>query len=347
MITMKDLQQLGHEVHFCAVGALKARIFEELEPVLLKRAAENRLTAFEEPNLQRRMNPFLLMPEVKSLITVATSYHTTAKMSDQAAPRFNGELARFARGLDYHRILHRQLHEMAEKLQLRVPDLKWQAYVDTGPLVDRHLAFQSGMGFYGKNNCLILPEFGSCVVLGYLLINQPVEGCMEEQQPLKSCEGCGRCQRACPVKALEEPYQIDPDRCLSHLLQRKENIPEMFRKSAGNKLYGCDICQDVCPHNLQAAVTREPAMETDGGARWLDLAHLLKLSNRMFNRLYRSRAFGWRGQRIMQRNALLALGNTRDVEAVELAIPFLEHPRAELREMACWAVKQHQSRKEQ
>jgi epoxyqueuosine reductase len=344
MITLATLHQLAEHENIIGIGALRARVFNELEPILRKRHQENRATTFEEANIQKRINPFLLMTSVKSIVVTATSYHSPEEDAESPRPRYAGELAKFARGLDYHQILHRQLRALAQGLQSQIPDLTWQAYVDTGPLVDRYLAAQAGLGFYGRNNCLIMPGYGSCVVFGYLLLNHIVEKSVEEPVPLKSCEGCGRCQAACPVQALQHPYQIQPERCLSHLLQRKESVPDEFRHAAGLMLYGCDVCQKVCPHNQSLPASREPAMQVSANERWIDLEHLLGLSNRQFNRLYRSHAFGWRGQKILQRNALMALGNTPDPEVVSLVKPFEDHPRLELREMAEWAMKQHQRR---
>lgn len=343
MITLNLLHSMAKQLHFCNLGILEARIFQELRPVLEKRVDEQRVTAFEEQQIELRINPFLILEDAKSIVVTATSYHTDVEFHGEDKLAFSGKLARFSWGLDYHQVLHRQLASLAEKLSLTAPGLQWKAYVDTGPLVDRYLAAQAGMGVYGKNNCFIIPGVGSYVVLGYLVINQPITESVAKPQTLVSCSGCGTCQRACPTNALETPYQINPRRCLSHLLQQKEFIPHPLRGLVGTRLYGCDVCQEACPHNREIPVSTEPNMVHLDRGPWLDLPHLLSLSNREFNRLYRNRAFGWRGQKIMQRNALMALGNTKDPKAVKLIEPFLVHPREELSDMAKWAFKQHQT----
>ena len=341
MLDLEKLLLLGKELHFVGIGALEAREVHELVPVLQKRAEEKRKTPFEEQVISSRVNPFLLMKCAKSIIVTATSYADESSSFMENKPLFAGELARFARGLDYHQVVHQQLKALAEKLNRDEPDLEWRAFVDTGPLVDRYLAAQAGIGVYGKNNCLIIPGTGSYVVLGYLIINKPVQDSVAEPQRLQSCDGCGQCQKSCPSNALEVPYQVRPDRCLSCLLQQKENIPQAMRTLMGQRVYGCDICQAVCPHNQQAAQTKEPMMFHIPRSPWIDLVHLLTLSNRGFNRLYRSSAFGWRGHRIMQRNALMALGNANDKEAVKHIKPFTHHQREELGDMARWALRQH------
>ncbi len=340
MIGLDKLFVVGKEMNFTAIGALKARHFDELLPVLHKRAEEKRKTVFEEQQTESRINPFLLMDSAKSIIVTATSYRDESSIYIDDKPRHAGKLARFARGLDYHLVVHYQLKKLAEKLYKLEPALVWRAFVDTGPLVDRYLAAQAGIGIYGKNNCLIIPGTGSYVVLGYLIINKPVQESVGEPQPLQSCDGCGTCQRACPTKALEEPFKVNPSLCLSHLLQQKESIPYEIRKLMGQRVYGCDVCQEVCPHNKTAAQTEEPMMLESPRLPWIDVAHLLTLSNREFNRLYRSRAFGWRGQKIMQRNGLMALGNSSDPGAKNLIKPFLHHQRDTLKDMARWSTTQ-------
>lgn len=341
MLDVEKLLLLGNELHFVGIGALEARQFDELVPVLKKREEAQRKTPFEEQVITSRINPFLIMESAKSIIVTATSYVDESSSLMNNKPSFTGELGRFARGLDYHQVVHHQLRALAEKLTAFEPDLKWRAFVDTGPLVDRYLAAQAGIGVYGKNNCLIIPGTGSYIVLGYLIINKPVQDSVAEPKRLQSCDGCGKCQKTCPTNALEVPFQVKPDRCLSCLLQQKENIPQGMRKLMGQRVYGCDLCQAVCPHNQQAAQTKEPMMFVLPRLPWIDLVHLLTLSNRGFNRLYRNSAFGWRGQKIMQRNALMALGNTKNKGAVNHIAPFIHHQRETLDDMARWALRQH------
>ena len=345
MLTKDQLTTMAKTCGFSRVGVVKARIFDELLPELFERIHRKQVTSFEAKDPYQRINPFLLMPEAKTIIVTATSYFTHHDPSAQRRPHFSGELARFSWGLDYHRIIHQQLGRLADLLQQQQPGLKFFRTVDTGPLVERYLAVQSGLGLYGRNNCLIVPGAGSFVVLGLLLTNEEVEGSSSSPIPLPSCRGCGRCQQACPAKALESPYRVDITRCISHLLQCKEPVPEPQRLIIDRKLYGCDICQEVCPYNQEADPPPEPAMTRYADDPWIDLEELLFMSNRQFNRRFRSRAFGWRGQRVLQRNALMILGNETDVNAMKILKHFNHHERLELREIAEWAIQRLQDSK--
>ena len=341
MITKEHLNKLASDCHITAAGIIKTRIFNELFPVLKKRRNEKRMTAFEEQQIQNRINPFLLMPGAATIIVIITSYHTHPSPTEYEHPKFYGKIAKFARGRDYHQVLHNQMNQLGKKLKMIKPTFEWQAYADTGPLIDRYLAAQAGLGIYGRNNCLIHPKFGSFILIGYMLVNEPFDDSDDKIKKLHPCLECGNCQRTCPVQALETPFQIDPDRCLSHLLQRREQIPPHLRSQAGLMLYGCDICQKVCPHNQHIPVTKEPDFQSAADELWLDLEMLLQLSGKAFDKRYRSRAFGWRGHKIMQRNALMALSHFNEPEAAELIRPFLTHLRPDLREMAQWALNQH------
>ena len=337
MIPYELLQKAATKAHISRVGAVNARIFDELMPVLEKREAEGNQTPFEEVNLTKRINPFLIMPNVKTILVAATSYHyPETKMESN---RLTGTLARFSRGIDYHQTLHYQLKELALELRKLAPELDWVSHVDSGPLVERYLAAQAGLGVYGRNNCLIANEWGSFVVLGLLLINLPVEKSVACKVDVRGCNDCGSCQKACPTNALETPYRIKKEKCLSYLLQSREQIPVSYRVIAGKQLYGCDICQDICPFNEKAPYASASGFGEYDGFSNINLTTLLDVSNRQFNRLYRQRSFGWRGQKIMQRNALMALGNSGDPEAIQYLTPFIHHHRQELREMAEWALQ--------
>lgn len=337
MITMEQLNLQAKRLHIGAIGALKARVFHQLSPILEKRRQEQRVTAFEEQDMHRRMDPFQIMADAETIVMIATSYYVNQTDDHKNTDSLTGRLARFAWGRDYHHILHQQLKMLGDALQQQEAGLQYHAFVDTGPLVERYLAVQAGMGIYGYHNCLIVPGMGSYVVLGGLIINQPVAGSEDGPLPAANCEGCGRCQQACPSRALETPGIIDPRRCLSHLLQQKEMIPVEWREAMGNGLYGCDVCQEVCPHNRIPAPASHPEMIASTAQSFIDLPHLLSLSNREFNRLYRQTAFGWRGQKVMQRNALMALGNSGNPKALPVVQAFLEHPRDQLQQMARWA----------
>ena len=338
--TIEILRQMALSSNIIDIGVIRPEKSEHLKQLLLQRCRDKRVTSFEEQEIERRINPALLMPTVKSIIVAVMSYHTLQDADTSKRPSLYGTLARCALGMDYHRIFHGRMKEMMVELERREPGMDWNIYVDTGPLVDRHLAATAGLGFFGRNNCFIHPRYGSFVVIGYALTNLEFDEHMYTSQSYEKCGECGTCQSSCPVNALQIPFQLDQKRCLSHCLQQKGIMEENVLKQTGAMMYGCDICQDVCPHNQGVPSTPEPLFEYREEDAWLDLPELLKLSNREFNRRFRSRSFGWRGRRVMQRNALKSLGNLGKKEALPYIEVFLEDQRNEIRWTAQWAARQ-------
>ncbi len=338
--TIEKLRQIALSSNIIEIGVIRPEKSEHLRKILLQRHRDQRVTAFEEQEIERRINPALLMPSVKTIIVALMSYHTLQSSDVSKRPSLYGTLARCAFGTDYHRIFHSRMKEVMLELERCEPDMDWNIYVDTGPLVDRHLAATAGLGFFGRNNCFIHPRYGSFIVIGYALTNLELDEQMYASQPYEKCGECGTCQSSCPVNALKIPFQIDQNRCLSHRLQQKGMMREKTLKETGVMMYGCDICQDVCPHNRGVPSTPEPLFEYPEEGKWLDLPELLQMSNREFNRRFRSRSFGWRGRRVMQRNALKSLGNLGEEEALSYIEAFLEDQRNEIRWTAQWAARQ-------
>lgn len=341
--TIQELRQVALTTNIIDIGIIRPEKSAHLEKILLKRHRDHRRTEFEEQQIEKRLDPTLLMPSVKSIIVALMSYNNLQKVNDFQKPSLFGTLARFAWGADYHQIVRSRMSEMMEKIAGFEPDLDWKIYVDTGPLVDRHLAATAGLGYFGRNNCFIHPRFGSFIVIGYALTNHEFDENLYGNYSYKKCSECGKCQRFCPVKALDSPFQIDHNRCLSYRLQQKGMMREDTLKETGVMMYGCDICQDVCPKNTGVPSTPEFLFEYRQEDIWLNLPELLQLSNREFTRRFSSRPFGWMGRRVMQRNALKSLGNLGKVEAIPFIEGFLKDQRDEIRWTAEWALKQIKS----
>lgn len=242
-----------------------------------------------------------------------------------------------ALGEDYHRVVRAVLLELVAALQESlenegVQEPQFLLQVDTGPLVEREAARRAGVGWIGSNASLFVPGFGSWVYLGLILTtlrlppDQPLQVWRKKAEhwylePVSNaglpnswadCHFCGRCVAACPTGALEQPYQLNPARCLSQWTQVRGLVPEGFRRALGRRLYGCDTCQLACPLNA-ALLTATPASGPDS-ASFLRQAfpspvEILQLTDGQFQRQFGSTAAGWRGRRVFQRNALIALGN--------------------------------------
>lgn len=260
------------------VGVCRARIYNELLPVLQRNS-----TCFSDVDTEKRINPFLIMPEATSVIVFIVSYKSD----------ISGNLSSYAYGKDYHTVLKEIARPAAEILLNN--NYKAEVFADTGNLSDRHLAYLAGLGFLGRNHCLIHQKYGSFVFIGYILTDCP----LPEDKPLNtSCLNCGKCIQSCPSKALSTG---DFDMCLSFITQKKGDLSEKETKliKSAKTIWGCDICQRVCPHNYSA-----PNAETDAFSKNLitDLFVCEKLTNREFKELFGDRAFSWRGKNVLIRN---------------------------------------------
>lgn len=263
------------------VGIVKARVFDELLPMI-----SNGSACFSDVDTEKRINPFLIDRAAKSIIVFVVSYKSGLK----------GNISSYAFGQDYHTVLKKIASE-AETL-LNEKGFSAKTFADTGDLPDRHLAYLAGLGFLGKNHCLIHPKFGSFVFIGHIITDCP----LPEDSPLNlTCNNCGACLDACPSHAL---VTGDFNTCLSFITQKKGELTpaeETLIKSSG-VIWGCDICQNVCPHNKNVPNATLPEFSTDL-IQTLTLPE--EITNREFRELYKDRAFCWRGKNVLIRNLKL------------------------------------------
>lgn len=195
---------------------------------------------------EERAGPAKYLPGARSVICVAMNYHAPL----QAAPDDRGRIARYALGDDYHEVMKPRLHALADWIRSQAPEAQTRAAVDTAPVTEKELAARAGVGWMGKNTCIIHPQMGSWLVLGELLTTLDLPA---DQPAIDRCGTCRRCIDACPTGAIAAPYQLDARRCISYLtIELRDEIPAELRDKLGNWLYGCDICQEVCPWNGKA-----------------------------------------------------------------------------------------------
>lgn len=333
----KKIISYSKDIGIDLIGFTNADPFEELKKILLERKENGKLSGFEEKNIELRIDPRKTLDSAKSIIVIAMSYYIKEEnLKYYEKPQFYGELARTAWGQDYHIVLKNKLEKLSEFISKEYDGFEYKSFVDTGPLVDRYLANRAGIGFYGYNSAIINEDLGSWMFLGYMITNLP----LEKDKPLDeiSCIGCNLCIKNCPTSAIEGPYEFNANKCLSNILQQKKEIPEDILPVIGKRIYGCDICQNVCPHNIDIKEMTTTAFIPDTVPHQVDLIPLLNLSNKEYNSLFKENASGWRGKKILQRNAIITLGNYKDKEAIPYLIPLLKDIRPDIRKITIWAL---------
>ncbi|HZX21779.1 MAG TPA: tRNA epoxyqueuosine(34) reductase QueG [Clostridia bacterium] len=319
------------------IGFTDVGPFEDLKRILMDRKKEDKLSGFEEKDIVLRVDPKKTLQSAKSIIVIAMSYYINEKKPQGSEKfQFYGRLARIAWGKDYHIVLMDKLEMLAGFIAGEYDGFEYRPFVDTGPLVDRYLANRAGIGFYGYNSAIINEDFGSWIFLGYMITNIPFK--RDKSLKYKSCLGCNLCIEHCPTSAIEGPYKFDANKCLSNVLQQKKPIQKEILPVIGDRIYGCDTCQDVCPHNRDIKKMTAKEFMPTGLSDGVDLIQLLRISNKEFNSLFSGNASGWIGKKTLQRNAIIALGNSKDRDAIPYLKSLLRDMRPDIRKITIWAL---------
>ncbi|MFP5180956.1 tRNA epoxyqueuosine(34) reductase QueG [Bacillus altitudinis] len=333
----EELIQYANEIGVDKIRFASADTFDSLKDRLILHESLGYLSGFEEPDIEKRTNPALLLPKAKSIVAIALAY--PSKMKD--APRSTkdarrGIFCRASWGTDYHVVLKKKLDMLEEFLRSKHEDIRTKSMVDTGELSDRAVAERAGIGFSAKNCMIITPEFGSYVYLAEMITNVPFE---PDEKIEDQCGTCNKCVDSCPTGALVNPGQLNSQRCISFLTQTKGFLPDEFRSKIGNRLYGCDTCQTVCPINKGKDFHLHPEMEPDPEITKPLLKPLLTISNREFKEKYGHVSGSWRGKKPIQRNAILALAHFKDTSALPDLVDLMhKDPRPVIRGTAAWAI---------
>jgi epoxyqueuosine reductase len=299
----------------------------------------------------RRADPREILPECKSILVLATPYNppnSRRSSSREAASRDQGEIASYAWGNDYHDVLPARMKELVQFIEEQVGSpVKNRWYTDTGPILERDLAQRAGIGWIGKNTCLINPKQGSYFLLSEILLALA----LEPDTPFVTdhCGTCRRCIEACPTDCILPDRTIDSRRCISYLtIELKDDIPIELREKMGDWVFGCDICQMVCPWNRFAA-EGDPAFgdALSSPLRADPLPSLtdeLAITTQEFNQRFRRSPIKRAKRRGYLRNVAVALGNTGDMHALPVLNRALEDSEPMVREHAEWAIKKITSR---
>ncbi|MCP4658695.1 MAG: tRNA epoxyqueuosine(34) reductase QueG [bacterium] len=283
-----------------------------------------------------RADPARLLPGARTVLCVALQYHPlsgAAEPSGDLWPR----VARYARGRDYHDVMGRQLKALAARIRVAWPQCGTRPYVDTGPLLERELAARAGLGAVGKNTNLLDRRWGSWFLLGELLLTlDPAP-----DSPVSDlCGRCTRCLDACPTGALPEPYRLDSNRCISFwTIEHRGELPERVCELLGDWVFGCDICQEVCPWNHRPCPGDHPQLHLPPERAELDLAGLLELDRDGYLERFRRSPMKRARLEGLQRNAAVAMGNRRDRRYAPALARTLAGGEPMVRRHAAWALE--------
>ena len=335
---------------FDLVGVTSADDFAADRDAALERIREGRMDGlpwYTESRVMRGTSPSELLPGAQSVICLGLSYLGDDWPEDGTAP-LAGRVARYAWVRDYHRVMKRRMRELVRSLEQELGSsvaARW--YVDDGPMLDRAAANRAGIGWFGKNTNILTPAFGSWVFLGQVITDLD----LEPDAPLKkTCGSCVRCIDDCPTGAIVAPYVVDNARCISYLtIENRGPIPIELRPLMQDWVFGCDICQDVCPVNRKAQPAGQPiplpqATSSRGewagnrGLAFLELVDLLQMPGEEFRARFAGTSIMRAKLAGMQRNACVALGNLGDAAAVPALGRVLKQGDPLVRRHAAWAL---------
>lgn len=338
----ESIKALAYDIGISKIGFTTADNFDYLEKSLRLAQENGTSTGFEHKVIEERLDPKLTLASAKTLISIAVAYPNKLPEQPQKSDYKRGKFSPSSWGIDYHHILGSKLERLAEGIKelCQEFELEYEAMVDTGALVDAAVAQRAGIGFIGKNGLVISKEFGSYMFLGELITNLEVE----PDQPVDyDCGDCNRCVRSCPTQALNGDSTMNARKCLSFITQDKGIMPVEYRKKIKTVIYGCDICQISCPYNK--GIVHEPHTEIDPDLSYPELIPFIELSNKGFKAKYGHVAGSWRGKNILQRNAIIALANSRDRSALPKLLEIVERGNNEVHQAtAVWAIGQIQKK---
>ena len=335
-----EVKAIAHAAGFDVVGIATAEPFERCRP-LPAAAASPAVPSAACPGSTRSApnvaeDPRNLLPEVRSIVSLGLSYRTT-EPEDEPGSGPRGRIARYAWALDYHAVLKSRMAVVVAALQGRYGAGECRALVDTARIIDRAAAQRAGTGWYGKNTNIINPAYGSWMLLGEILTSLE----LVPDPPLrKHCGSCALCITACPTGAITAPYELDSNRCISYLtIEHRGPIPREIRPLIGDWIFGCDICQEVCPPAQKGRVADHPPFQAVGieSARPA-LIPLLSIDDAEFRTRFATSPVKRAKREGLQRNVAVALGNSGDRTAVPALIDALVTASPMVRGHAAWAL---------
>ncbi|GAB4149732.1 MAG: tRNA epoxyqueuosine(34) reductase QueG [Planctomycetaceae bacterium] len=343
----RELKDIAHQIGFDLVGVAPAvspdgySFFHEW----LNRGYAGEMNYLEN-RLEAYSHPRFVLESVRSILMLGMNYHTEItshpqeqqSSSEKKSTEVPARISRYAWGSrDYHDVIRERLKQLGDSLHKQLPGCRTRGVIDTAPLLERDFARLAGLGWFGKNTMLINKRQGSWLFLAALLTDVELE--YDAPHETAHCGTCTRCLDACPTDAFPEAYVLDASRCLSYLnIELRDSISEEFRSKMGDWLFGCDICQDVCPWNRKAPISKEPAFQPVNDFAPADAISLLQLTPDEFRTRFRDTPM-WRARRAgLLRNAAIVLGNSKNPAGIPVLVQTLGDEEPLIRGATAWAL---------
>jgi epoxyqueuosine reductase len=348
MLTASAVKQHASKVGFDLCGIATAARHPKLARLAQWHAAgEAGEMAYLADVRGERADPRVVLPTARSVISLAVVYNTAQPLSTRAAGHGRVAIARYAWGEDYHDVLRRRLRDLLQWMRDEAgPGLEALSCVDDGPVQERVFAERAGLGWIGKNTCLINPRLGSWLFLAEILTNADLE---RDAPGVDQCGSCTRCLDACPTGALVEPYRLDARRCLSYFtIEVRGTVPDEWRPAIREQVFGCDICQDVCPWNTRTPESADPAWQARPGLAFPRLMDLCRLTDEAWRGLLVGSALRRAGLARLRRSLAYAAASVpqSESEASEALEALASHASASeplVADAIAWA-RQHVTR---
>ena len=292
------IKRIAQENNFSFCGISKAEFLEDEAPKLeqwLKRGYHGKMQ-YMENHFDKRLDPTKLVPGAKSVVSLIYNYYSPSADKNQSTFK----IAKYAKGEDYHVVIKDKLKILLDKIREEIGEVEGRIFVDSAPVMERQWAAKSGIGWLGKNSLLLNKQTGSFFFLAELIIDLE----LEPDAPTKDyCGTCTACIDACPTDAITEPYVIDSNKCISYLtIELKESIPSEFQDKMDNWIFGCDVCQDVCPWNRFSSQHTEPRFNPAGDWQNFRKQEWIELTEEIFNKNFSKSALTRTGYNGLLRN---------------------------------------------